>query len=130
MSIISLLFILTALPQTTIYAQLLIDASQITDIIYTGLAHAERDRADKFTTTNARFDTVDTSISSLKTYLKTEIDAQSGLITTGFTDSTTNINDQFTTSTDNINNQFSISTNNINTQFTSSTNNINYQFGV
>lgn len=88
---------------------------------------ATNDRLTKYQSAFGRFTTLDQSISFLQNYLKTEIDAQSGMINTRFGESDSNVNFHFTSSTDDINHQFSTSTNNINAQFTASTNNVNNQ---
>eukprot|EP01084_Bolivina_argentea_P283475 485513_1 len=68
----------------------------------------EDDRSEIFNATNLRFDTVDESVWSLKTYLKTEIDAQSGLITT-------NINQKYNLLSNQMTDQSSMITTRFNT---------------
>eukprot|EP01084_Bolivina_argentea_P277536 473849_1 len=101
-----------------------------TGLIDTRFDAASNDRETNFISTVWKFDDVDTSISSLKSYLKTEFDAQSEMINSRFGESAANVNFEFTSSNDNINSKFTSSTNNINSQFIRSTDNINHQFSL
>eukprot|EP01084_Bolivina_argentea_P055998 102548_1 len=115
----SLLFILTVL-QTTVQSEDC-GCSPICDMVVDELADAESDRSGKFAFLSTRFNSLDVSLDSLESYLKNEIDAQSEMMNTRFTESNTNINNEFKSSTDNINVKFSTSTHNINNQFGLST---------